>query len=240
MHINRKVYNLIRQYNCIMCTGDKGAGKSTLLACVARAGQKLGYKVYCQYPYKNTFKIPLTLTVSKNSRRYDVDKQWLYNTDLSHSIVMLDEVKTIWHARAFTSWTMEDEEFFNFLRKNDTILIMCTQAYDSVDINCRRASDILCYLTKGSFIKQFTHIDVSQTTLCKVADKQTEVVGRMFNKGMRKVVWDVCEVPLQHILFFRPPYYNDFYTNFTFNKKQPDENPISWDDEFEMLEAKET
>ncbi|MFR2916080.1 MAG: hypothetical protein ACLTKQ_03830 [Acutalibacteraceae bacterium] len=127
----------------------------------------------------------------------------------------------------YADWTMQDEQFFNFLRKNDIHLFAATQAYDGLDLNVKRAADEVWYLTQ--FFWHFTHIESSHTTLCKVADKQTEVQGRMFKKGMRKVAWDVCEVPLKNFLFWRKSYYGSFISNFVFGEK-PKPQLESWND----------
>ena len=200
-----------------LITGDRGSGKSTLFALIAQECNKQGLKVFSQYPYKDCFIIPMEKKIINGIERYDVSKKWLYETDFTDSVILLDEVKTIWNARAYSKWSMEDEEFFNFIRKYNTRVFMATQAYDGVDLNVRRASDECLYLSKGHF--GFTHIEASTTTIAKVADKNTEVLGRMFKQGMRKVVWDVCEVPTGHFLFYRKPYYKDFITEFTYQKK---------------------
>ena len=219
---------------CVVLTGDKGAGKSSLFALIARSFNKQGYKVYCQYPYKNCYKIPMVKQIVNGAERYDVDKNWLYSHDFSNSVVMLDEGKTIWPARNYAKWSMCDEEWFNMLRHNNTWVFINTQFYDGVDINVRRAADESWFLTKGTsiFTKEFTYVEASHTTIAKVSDKQTEVEGRLFKKGMRKVQWDICEVPVGTFHFYRPPYYKDFFTHFTYDKKKPPVD-VNWNDEFE-------
>lgn len=157
----------------------------------------------------------------------DVDKAWLYNANLSHSVVLIDEARTVWPARSYAKWTQADDEFFNFLRKNDTRLFIATQAYDALDLNVRRAADETFYLTKGFL--HLTHIEASHTTIAKIADNNTAVVGRMFKAGMQKVIWDVCEIPVGNFLFWRKPYYGKFMTLFTFDEK-PDIPVPLWDD----------
>ena len=44
---------------CFIVAGDKGSGKSTTLALFADVYSKLGYKVFCQYPYKDCYQIPM-------------------------------------------------------------------------------------------------------------------------------------------------------------------------------------
>ena len=229
------IFNLRIAKHCLeptatLITGDRGAGKSTLFALIVEQAIKQNLPVFSQYPYKDTYMIPMEKKLLNGVYRYDVDKNWLYQHDFTDSVVLLDEVKTIWNARAYNKWTGQDEEFFNFLRKFNTRIFMATQSYDGVDLNVRRAADEVWYLTKGFW--HFTHVEASRTTLAKVADRQTEVVGRMFKKGMRKIVWDVCEVPIGTFLFWRKPYYKRFESFFTFDKKEsPD--LISWNDNFE-------
>ena len=228
---NLRIAKHILQPTCTIITGDRGAGKSTLFALIVEQAKKQNLPVFSQYPYKDTYVIPMQKKLVNGVYRYDVDKQWLYETDFTDSIVLLDEVKTIWNARAYNKWTGQDEEFFNFLRKFNTRIFCATQSYDGVDLNVRRAADEVLYLTKGML--HFTHIEASATKLCKVADRQTEVVGRMFRKGMRKIVWDVCEVPIGSFLFWRKPYYKKFESYFTFDKKKAPEL-VSWADVYEF------
>ncbi|MCH5315284.1 MAG: ATP-binding protein [Eubacterium sp.] len=212
---------------CTIVTGDKGAGKSTLFALIIEACKKAGLDVYCQYPYKDCYQIPLCEHRTKDGYTYlDVDKQWLYNYDFNDCVLLIDEAKTLWPARGYANWSMQDEQFFNFIRHNNVRVFLATQAYDGLDLNIKRASDEVWYLTKGFL--HFTHIETSHTTLCKVADKQTEVQGRMFKKGMRKIAWDVCEVPLKNYHFWRRSYYGKFITDFIFGEKEKPES-ILWD-----------
>lgn len=217
---------------CVLICGEKRSGKSTLFACIARQAHKEGLKCYCQYPYKYTYKIPMKSQVVNGVVRYDVDKEWLYNNDFSESVILLDEVKTIWPARSYSKWSVADEDWFNLLSHSQTTVIMATQNYDGVDLNVRRACDESWFLTRGSF--HFTHIEASRTVIAKVADKTTEVQGRLFKKGMRKVAWDICEVPIGHYLFWRKPYYNDFFTHFKFGEK-PKPVQVDWSEDYPEL-----
>ena len=215
---------------CVMITGDRGAGKSSLFALVAREMNKQGFKVYCQYPYKDCYRIPMKMQIVNGVVRYDVDKEWLYSHDFTDAVILIDECKTLWPARNYAKWSVSDEEWFNMLRHNNTRVFLATQSYDGVDLNVRRASDECWYLTKGFL--HFTHVEASRTTIAKVADRTTEVQGRMFKKGMRKVVWDICEVPIGNYIFWRKSFYKDFFSYFTFDKKQPPAVK-SWNDDFE-------
>lgn len=234
---NKKLSKHCMEPYCTIVTGDRGAGKSTVFALIIERAKKLGLDVYCQFPYQDCYQLPLKKVVDKHGTYFDVDKEFLYENDFKDCVILLDEAKTIYPARGFKSWSMQDEQFFNFLRKNNIRLFLATQAYDGLDLNVKRAADEVWYLTQWFW--HFTHIETSHTTLCKVADKQTEVQGRMFKKGMRKIAWDVCEVPLRNYHFWRKPYYGDFISNFIFGAK-PQPTQINWNDliDFEKQEAK--
>ena len=64
-----------------------------------------------------------------------------------------------------------------------------------------------------------------------VYKRQTEVLGRLFKSGMMKVEWQICEVPVGNFKFFRNPYYGDYDTNFTFDKK-PAPELVPWNDNY--------
>lgn len=225
--LNKRIKKHCLEPYCTIITGDRGTGKSSVFALIAEEYIKLGYKVYCQYPYKGVYQIPMTKKLINGVEKADVDKKWLYTANLSNSVVLIDEARTVWAARSYSSWTQADDEFFNFLRKNDTRLFVATQAYDALDLNVKRASDETWFLTKGFL--HLTHIEASHTTIAKIADNNTTVLGRMFKAGMQKVVWDICEVPVGNFLFWRRPYYGKFMTLFTFDEKPEIPVPL-WDD----------
>lgn len=229
--------NLLNAF-CGIVIGDRGCGKSTLFAYIVDIYKKQGYEVYCQYPYKGCKQLPLKETNIKGVIRYDVDKKWLYTANFSHSCVLIDEARTVWPARGYAKWTQADEDFFNFIRKNDTHLFMATQAYDGLDLNCRRAADYTYFMSLSWF--HFSHIEASHTKQCKVADKNTEVVGRMFKSGMAKVTYDICEVPAGNFYFWRKRWYNKFISTYTFYDKPIIEMP-EWDEivDFKTLQEEQ-
>lgn len=236
--MGKRLRNHVLNCFCGIITGDRGAGKSTLFAFVVDAYLNEGYEVYCQYPYKGCKQIPLVTKTINGVEKSDVDKDWLYSANLSHSVVLIDEARTVWPARSYAKWTASDDEFFNFIRKNDTHVFLATQAYDCLDLNIRRAADYTYYLTSGFW--HFTHIESSRTTVAKIADKNTEVQGRMFKKGMQKVSYDICEVPSGYFLFWRKKWYNKFISTYTFYEKPIIDMPM-WDEilDFEELQEKQ-
>lgn len=226
--INKKISSVVTEPSCSLYIGDRGSGKSSLMALAAKEFQKNGFKVYCQYPYKGAFKIPLIEKKIGGVTKQIVDKNWLYNANLRDSLVMIDEARTVWNSRAYSAWSESDEEFFNFIRKNNTYLILATQRYDGVDLNIRYACDYTFFIQRSKFLKNWSTVDVSRSCQVKIADKQTQVVSRGYTKNAMKVNWDIAEMPITYAYFYRKPFYGDFDSLFTTDDK-PELPAESWD-----------
>ena len=226
--INKKISSVITEPSCSLYIGDRGSGKSTLMALACKEFQKNGFKVYCQYPYKGAFKIPLIDKKIGGVTKQIVNKEWLYNANLRDSLVMIDEARTVWNSRAYSAWSESDEEFFNFIRKNNTYLILATQRYDGVDLNIRYACDYTFFIQRSKFFKNWSTVDVSRSCQVKIADKQTQVVSRGYTKNAMKVNWDIAEMPIAYCYFYRKPFYGDFDSLFTTDDK-PELPAESWD-----------
>ncbi len=226
--INKKISSVITEPSCSLYIGDRGSGKSTLMALAAKEFQKNGFKVYCQYPYKGAFKIPLIDKKIGGVTKQIVNKDWLYNANLRDSLVMIDEARTVWNSRAYSAWSESDEEFFNFIRKNNTYLILATQRYDGVDLNIRYACDYTFFIQRSKFLKNWSTVDVSRSCQVKIADKQTQVVSRGYTKNAMKVNWDIAEMPIAYCYFYRKPFYGNFDSLFTTDDK-PELPAESWD-----------
>lgn len=213
--MNGVLKRLIFESNCSIFVGDKGSGKSTLMALASQTFMQNGYRVFSNYPYKGTFRLPYKTVKDKyKNEKVLFDKEFLYKADLRNSLVMLDEARTIWNARAYAQWTEQDEEFFNFIRKNNTFVILATQRYDGIDLNCRCAADMTFFIQRHNLFKNVSTVDVSRSVQLKVSDKNQLVVSRGYSKNATKVIWDIGEIPIKYTWFFRKKYYNDFDTNF--------------------------
>lgn len=233
--INKKLQRLSFESHCDLVVGDRGSGKSTYFGLKSDVFLDAGYKVYCQYPYKGCYRIPLVERKVGKTKKYVVDKDWLYNSDLSHSLVMIDEARTVWNARAYTSWTESDEDFFNLIRKTDTYLCLATQRYDGVDLNIRFACDYTYFIQQNRFFKNWSTVDVSRSVQLKVADKQTQVVSKGYSKNAMKVSWEIGEVPIAYCHFYRKPFYGLFETKHTLLVKEPAKAEL-WDDVLNLSE----
>lgn len=228
--MNGRIIDFLGSSSCSLYIGDRGSGKSCLMALAAMQAKKNGIPVYSNYPTVGCYAIPTT-TVSKKdgTKRVYLDKEWLYSTDLSNSVIMIDEARTVWNARAFKDWNEQDEEFFNFIRKNNTQVILATQRYDGIDLNIRCAVDYTFFIQRTRYFKNISSVDISRSVQVKIADRQTEIVSRGFSKGARKVVWDIAELNLAHTYFFRRVTYGKFDTFFTLDQKII-RDPVLWDE----------
>lgn len=215
--MNGKLKRLVLQSQCSVYVGDKGSGKSCLMALAAETFLKSGYRVFCNYPYKGCFRIPYTEVKSKSGSKILLDKSFLYHADLRNSLVMIDEARTVWNARAYQNWSEEDEEFFNFIRKNNTYVILATQRYDGIDLNCRCAADYTFFIQPHPLFRNVSTVDISRSVQLKISDKNTQVVSRGYSKNATKVVWDIGEVPIAYSWFLRKKFYNNFDTRFVNN-----------------------
>ncbi len=228
MGFNKELSNLLYSSSCSLIIGDRGSGKSTLMALACRRFQQEGRRIFCQYPYKGAYRIPLVEKTISKTKMMVVDKNWLYNSDLSNSLVMIDEARTVWNARNYSSWSESDEELFNFIRKHNCTFILATQSYDGVDLNIKRACDYTFFVQQSRFFRNWSTVEVSKQCQLKVADKNTEVVSRGYTKNAMKVTWEIGEIPVAYSHFYRKPFYGDFETMFTTDEK-PEPLLESWD-----------
>lgn len=230
--MNRRLKKHVFVPSCSLVIGDRGSGKSSFFALVADEAVKAGMPVYCQYPFKGCYTIPMIHTVRKDgTKSYNIDKDWLYSTDLSHSIILIDEAKTVYPARAWKDWSSSDDEFFNFIRHNHMIVYLATQHSDGVDLNVRRACDETFFITRPPLLDffHFSYIECSRTVNVKAADKNFEIIGKNGSSGAYKVQWDIGEIPVGNFRFYRKPYYDKFNTDFMFYDKKPPDVQL-WDD----------
>lgn len=229
--LNRKLKRNSLDYSCLSIVGDRGCGKSSVMALIADEAMKLGRPVYCQYPYDGAYKIPMRKHDLKFGLSiFDVDREWLYNNAFEPgSVILLDEASTIWPARNFKNWSEADSAFFNFIRKEKITLVIATQYYDQLDLNVKRSADETWFISKSLIFPNLSTIEASITMTVKIADKNTEVIGKAFKRGARKIAFDVCEIPKRTYRFYRKPYYGKFISDFVPFQKQ--KIPVlSWND----------
>ena len=188
---NSKLKMYIKDCMCGYIIGDKGCGKSTLFALIADEGFKDNIPVYSNYPIVGANAIPSIKTTKRDgSSRIRLDKDWLYSTELSDSIILIDEARTVWNARSFSDWTVQDEDFFNMIRHNNTQVWLASQVFDGVDLNCRRAIEYSFFLQRIRLFplitKNWSSVEISRGVQLKVADRNTQVMMRGYAKGALK------------------------------------------------------
>ena len=248
---NRRIKRYALGPNAINIIGDRGVGKSTIFALISEISKKNDYPVYCQYPYKGAYKIPVvekdmgeyrvTNRVKLNSGKWyeqkewhehkvwNVDKDWLYGVDFQeNSVLLLDEARTIWPARNYQNWTISDDEFFNFLRKAKLHVYISSQENDALDLNVRRAADEVWFLWKKNERSSFTHIDVYRSRTVPIENLDKRVKLSKFSGELYQLDWDICGALVKSFIFFRPPYYGLFDTNFFYHNHKPEEHRDSW------------
>lgn len=231
--INNKIKTLFNDTQCGLVIGDRGSGKSTFFSLIANEAKKQELTVYSNYPIKDVFSIPQITTVRKDgSKRIRLDKDWLYTTDLTNSVILLDEARTIWNARAYNDWTWQDEEFFNFIRHYNTSVWLATQVYDGVDLNCRRAVEYTYFFQRlvsfPLFTRNLSRVEINRSIQCKTEDKNYHIVSRGFSKNALLTNWNIGEIPISTCYFYRRSYYKLFNSYYTDNSKVI-RDPVLWD-----------
>ena len=231
--MNKTIKQYINSCHCGTIIGDRGTGKSTLMSLIADEGVKQGYNVYSNFPIVGVYALPNIVKPRRDgSKRVRLDKDFLYSTDLSNSVILIDEARTVWNARAYNDWTIQDEEFFNYIRKYNTSVWLATQSNDGIDLNCRRAVEYTFFLQKLKYftglLHNFSSVDISRSVQLKVADKNSQVVMRGYADGAYKVSWDIGELPCAFTHFYLKSYYGKFNSYYTPIEKLVKE-PIKWE-----------
>lgn len=219
--VNRALRIEIPRSNCGLVVGQKRTGKSTFFVPIADYYKSIGYKVFCNFPMSGCYSIPLIKKFDKKSGKEidTIDKDWLFDTDLSYSCVLLDEAEQIWGSRDFsTSWTQRDTNWFTELGKNHTIVYMITQYFDLIDLNCKRSCDCQIFLTRSPFFKNVSFCDFSELASLPIIDKM-EVVQIKGAKGFVHETWAVCARHYKNCRLYRRPFYNKFVTEFSMKEK---------------------
>ena len=231
---NNKLKSLFRDCACGLVIGDRGSGKSCFFSLIAYESIKDGMQVYSNYPIENVNAIPSIVTTRKDgSKRIRLDKDWLYTTDLTNAVLLIDEARTVWNARAYNDWNWQDEEFFNFIRHYNTFVWLATQCYDGVDLNCRRAVEYTFFFQRITafplITRNLSSVEICRSIQCKTEDRNYHIVSRGFSKNALLTNWNIGEVPIDKGYFYRRSYYKLYNTYYTDNSKIV-RDPILWND----------
>lgn len=219
---NRKLKKFLLkelEAGCYLVFGQRGAGKSTLFADIAYTLHSDELAIYSNYGYDNTFKLPYVqeFKYDKQGRVIDVelkfDKNTLYNYKFKNCVILIDEGKTIWSNRDYKYWTAKDDNFINYLRKNNVILIVATQDYEGLDLNLRKACNMFFYMRRSDRFKNFTKIELYSSEVLPVVDKELEVRSSLFRKPFNLMSFQIGCVIQRKYNFYRTPFYNMFDTD---------------------------
>lgn len=217
------IENKIWQDNyAVMIVGRKRTGKSTMMAMIAQEAIKAGYPVYSNYPIDGTIRLPKVEIKGKMV----LDKEFLYdNVLLKDAYVLLDEVGNIWNNRSWGKWTDDDSDFFNFLGKNNTRVILAVQYYSRVDLNVRMNADAIWYVRR-SIWPHTSIVECDIQDLIKVEDTQSRVLDSKY----LKVNYDLCVIPDGTYYFRRKRWYPYFLTLYKDDRRQTDWSLQYWHD----------
>lgn len=213
-------------YHANLVIGQRGAGKSCILARIAERKIEQGYTVYSNYPIRGTYQIPFVSIKDKRTglERTYLDKDFLYSLP-EDCVIIIDECSTVWNNRAYGKWTEDDSEFFNFLRKKKQYLYLACQYYDTVDLNVRRALEMVIYLSNTSIFPNVSHVSLDYQSLVKVEDV-TKVV---LDKHMYVVNYMPCVLDLGTYRMRRKPAYGLFDTFYKPFETPVKPTPPTWD-----------
>ena len=228
---NRKLKKFLSQEiepGLYLAFGQRGSGKSTLYALIAQINYKQ-LPVYSNYGIDNTYKLPYKLQTirDKQGRVTDTklvfDKETLYNYNFKDCFILIDEGKTIWPNRDIKAWTAKDDNFINFLRKNNVVLLIATQDYEGLDKNLRKACNLYFYMRRSRFFRNVTNIEMYNSEILPVTDRELEVRSGLFKKPFNLMSFQVGAMLNSKFCFYRKPYYSFFDTNeiIELDKKAP-------------------
>lgn len=138
-------------FKLIMIIGKKGAGKSTTICALADYYNRFGWICY------STEKTPGT---------YKVEPEQIGYYELEpYSVLFIDEIGLIWHARDFKNFAKEVREWFKLQRHRKLIVYCFSQSFD-IDKGLRDLCDeiwiIKCFFNIFSVRKKvIKNIDVA-------------------------------------------------------------------------------
>lgn len=216
--LNKRLERQFNVPNCSIIIGQKRAGKSTLSAYICQHFHKLGYKVLSNYPIENALALPMIPTFDKKTKKvvYKLDKNFLYDADLSHCVILIDEGANYWPARGYaTDWTSRDTEFFTMMSHHDIIMFINVQYFDLIDLNVKRACDEIFFLTRSRYFKNLSSVAVSELVSLPVANLSAKIMTKR-SLGAYPVHYELCEIPIGDFRFYRKPYYKYFSTEFDY------------------------
>lgn len=131
----------------ILFFGKKGSGKTSFLSSIAYRCHKLGITCYStEKDIAYTYYLP-----------YDqIGEVWLE----PHSVLLIDEIATLFNSRSFKSTKKSVIDYFRYSRHNQVKLIYFSQTYNDLDFQIRQLASSI-YVTKkiGKHWSMYRRID---------------------------------------------------------------------------------
>lgn len=128
-------YKYRNPYKLVMIFGKKGSGKSTLMTKIALKALKRKRPVYSSTPIPGCF---LMSADDIGFKHFPED-----------SVILIDEVGTIWDNRNFKNFKPEVRDYFKYQRHYKHTVYLFSQAFD-IDLKLRNLTDCF-YLCKCYF-----------------------------------------------------------------------------------------
>ena len=192
--------------------GVRGSGKSTFATKEAIYWQKKGYRVYSNFEIFGCYK-------------FDSSDFGFYHLP-PESVLLLDEVSTIWRNRDWKSFPKESEQFIRYLRKYRIRLRFYTQNLDT-DVKLLSNMDSVYLLVK--VMNVFTIAKkIKRTQVLHTSDKNDD--GSRKSEGFITenysydipTKWKVCYIP-RWVKFFNsfevPELPHKEYKKYVFNNE---------------------
>lgn len=131
-------------YKLVMIFGKKGSGKSTLMTKIAVKALKQKKRVYSSTPIPGCYLIDPTTDIG-------------FNHIPPNSVILIDEVGTIWDNRNFKAFKPEVRDYFKYQRHYRHTVYLFSQTFD-VDIKLRNLTDnmylVRCYFNVFSVARR--------------------------------------------------------------------------------------
>lgn len=126
VYLNKKSKEFTNNFKLIMIVGKKGCGKTTDICKWNMIYRKKGWTTYCTEEIPDCYKVE-----PEDIGYYEMEK---------HSVLFIDEIGIIWHARDFKKFAKEVREWFKLQRHRHLVVYCYSQSFD-IDKSLRDLCD---------------------------------------------------------------------------------------------------
>lgn len=154
-------------YKFTLYFGKPGAGKSTLLMKTALQYQKRKWTVYSTEPLSGC---------------YTVDPQQIGLVHFEpNSVLLIDEIGTIFDNRHFKDFKDYQRDFFKLHRHYKVAIVACSQVFNDIDLKCRNVVDNLYLLRNvGNIFSYAKKINKRFVLTKSVSDRPSTIAEDYF------------------------------------------------------------